>query len=183
MTAMRAIELPEDLAGELDVPAWLQPSQRADQGGPANQGAANQSHANQSAASRAVSRWTQSAPATPGQAADPAPPASAVGPAPQRAPLRLTRRGRIVVTAVTVVLLAVLSLILARSAQATNQTPARPGQSLTKVTVSPGQSLWSVAETADPNADTRAVVQQIVELNSLSGSAVYAGQRLWVPRG
>ena len=51
------------------------------------------------------------------------------------------------------------------------------------MTVRPGQSLWSVAETADPRADTRAVIQQIVELNGLSGDVVFAGQRLWVPRG
>jgi LysM repeat protein len=51
------------------------------------------------------------------------------------------------------------------------------------VTVSPGQSLWSVAENADPAADTRVVIQQILELNGLTSDTVYAGQRLWVPRG
>jgi LysM repeat protein len=98
-------------------------------------------------------------------------------------PLRLTRRGRIAVAVATAVLAAALSLIVAVSAQATSQAPAGPGRSVTQVTVHPGQSLWSVAESADPNADTRAVVQQIVELNSLTESAVVAGQRLWVPRG
>ena len=56
-------------------------------------------------------------------------------------------------------------------------------QNLTQVTVRPGQSLWSVAESADPDADTRVVIQQIVELNGLTGNVVFAGQRLWVPRG
>ena len=98
-------------------------------------------------------------------------------------PLRLTRRGRIVVAVITVLLLAVLSLIVAMSAEATSQAPARAAQGLTQVIVRPGQSLWSVAENADPDADTRVVIQQIADLNGLTGSAVFAGQRLWVPRG
>jgi hypothetical protein len=102
-----------------------------------------------------------------------------------RVPLRLTRRGRVVVAVATALLLAVLSLVIAASAQATSH-PAPSGtaqRSLVQVTVRPGQSLWSVAENADPNADTRVVVQQIIELNGLTGNLVFAGQRLWVPRG
>jgi LysM domain len=100
-------------------------------------------------------------------------------------PLRLTRRGRVVVAAAAALLLAVLSLVIAASAQATNH-PAPSGaaqQNLTQVTVRPGQSLWSVAENADPNADTRMVVQQIIELNGLTGTVIFVGQRLWIPRG
>jgi hypothetical protein len=100
-------------------------------------------------------------------------------------PLRLTRRGRVVVAIAAALLLAALSLVIATSAQATNQAvpsrAARPG--LTQVTVGPGQSLWSVAENADPDADTRVVIHQIIELNGLTGNVVFAGQRLWVPRG
>ena len=101
------------------------------------------------------------------------------------APLRLTRRGRVVVAVATALLLAVLSLVIAASAQATNHPLPSRGvqQALTQVTVRPGQSLWSVAENADPGADTRAVIQQIVELNGLTGDVVVTGQRLWVPRG
>ena len=102
-----------------------------------------------------------------------------------RVPLRLTRRGRIVVAVATALLLAVLSLVIAASAQATSH-PAPSGaaqRNLVQVTVRPGQSLWSVAENADPDADTRVVVQQIIELNGLTGNVVFAGQRLWVPRG
>ena len=104
---------------------------------------------------------------------------------PEVVPLRLTRRGRVVVAVAAALLLAVLSLVIAASAQATNQ-PTRSGaaqQNLTQVSVRPGQSLWSVAENADPEADTRMVVQQIIELNGLTGTVVFVGQRLWVPRG
>src|SRR5579863_7525707 len=99
-------------------------------------------------------------------------------------PLRLTRRVRIVVAVAAALVLAALSLVIAGAAQATNH-PVSAGtgqQHLAQVTVHPGQNLWSVAESADPSADTRAVIQQIIELNSLTGNTVFAGQRLWVPR-
>ena len=40
-----------------------------------------------------------------------------------------------------------------------------------------------MAESADPGQDTRAVIQQIIDLNSLNGDTVFDGQQLWVPRG
>jgi LysM repeat protein len=89
-----------------------------------------------------------------------------------------------VVVVATALVLAALSLVIAGAAQATNYPgPARaPQQSLAQVTVLPGQSLWSVAESADPGTDTRVVVEQIIELNRLTGNVVFAGQRLRVPR-
>jgi LysM domain-containing protein len=101
------------------------------------------------------------------------------------APLRLTRRGRVVVAAVAALLVTLLSLLAAGAAQATNHGPSPrvARQNLVQVVVRPGQSLWSVAESADPGQDTRAVIQQIINLNSLSGDTVAAGQQLWVPRG
>ena len=99
--------------------------------------------------------------------------------------LRLTRRGRIVVAAVAALLVTVVSLLAAGAAQATNHglPPGAARQNLVQVVVGPGQSLWSVAESADPDQDTRAVIHQIVDLNALSGDVVFAGQQLWVPRG
>ena len=98
-------------------------------------------------------------------------------------PLRLTRRGRVVIAVMAALLVVVVSLIAAGAAQATSHSAPRLGaQNLTRVVVRPGQSLWSVAESADPNADTRLVIQQIVELNALTGDTVFAGQSLWVPR-
>ena len=154
------------------------------------------------ARTRAAARWTgpgqaavaAAAPghaaAAPGQVAQPQPARDQPArdrPArdqPAAVPLRLTRRGRVVVAVAAALLLAALSLVVAASAQATNHPVARAAQqNLTQVTVRPGQSLWSVAESADPGADTRVVIQQIVELNGLTGAVVFAGQRLWVPRG
>ncbi len=100
-------------------------------------------------------------------------------------PLRLTRRGRIAVAVAVALLVTVISLIAASVAQATSHgpSPRAAGQNLIQVVVRPGQTLWSVAESADPDQDTRVVVQQIVDLNSLDGATVFAGQQLWVPRG
>ena len=152
-----------------------------------------------SARTRAAVRWTAPldppAPA-PGQAPRPQPsrdqaarprPARDQATRPETAnpPLRLTRRGRVVVAVAAALVLAALSLVIASAAQATNHPVSSRAaqQGLAQVTVHPGQSLWSVAESADPAADTRVVIQQIIELNGLTGNVVFAGQRLWVPRG
>jgi LysM repeat protein len=87
------------------------------------------------------------------------------------------------VTGVSALLIGALSVGLATAAQATGSGSASPGRYLSKVTVLPGQSLWSLAEAYDPDADTRQVVQQIKQLNSMTGDQVQAGAVLWVPRG
>ena len=197
MSAMRAIELPELPAVELpEEPA-------ADQSEASAAGRAavlwtGPGHAAPVAPATLVAPATAAAPATsatPAVRTAPAPaPAAPAAPArpvrrqPPRAqvadpPLRLTRRGKIVVAVAAALLAAGLSLVIAASAQATSHSPGAAQQGLAKVTVRAGQSLWSVAESADPNADTRAVIQQIVELNGLSADTVMPGQSLWVPRG
>jgi len=130
-------------------------------------------------------------PAGPGQAAAPG---QAVAPravaAPRRTaartPVRLTRRGRLVVTAAAVLIAGAVSMTLAGVAQATGHsaaTAAHAREGVTKVLVRPGQSLWSLAERYAPDADTRLVVQEIMQLNSMSTDQVQPGQVLWVPRG
>jgi hypothetical protein len=123
-------------------------------------------------------------PAAPGNLAVPGNLAAPGSPA-ARLPVRLTRRGRIVVAIAAALLVTLLMLILSGAAQATSRSvpPRVAEKNLALVVVRPGQSLWSVAESADPGADTRLVVQQIIELNGLSGDVVLAGQRLWAPRG
>jgi len=104
-----------------------------------------------------------------------------------RTPVRLTRRGRtavacLLVTALTVGAL-LGSLLLSGGAQATDHGQARAGyQGLRQVVVRPGQTLWSIAVAAEPSADTRVVVQEIMTANALTSSDISAGQLLWVPR-
>ena len=194
MSAMRAEDLP--ILPELPAasPQDSTPSDTAASGS-----APSDTAGSDSARTRAAVRWTAPldppAPA-PGQAPRPQPSGDqAARPRPARdqatrpetanPPLRLTRRGRVVVAVAAALVLAALSLVIASAAQATNHPVSSRAaeQGLAQVTVHPGQSLWSVAESADPAADTRVVIQQIIELNGLTGNVVFTGQRLWVPRG
>jgi LysM repeat protein len=97
-------------------------------------------------------------------------------------PARLTRRGRIVVTGVSALLIGALSAGFATAAQATRTGSGSPGRYVTKVTVLSGQSLWSLGEAYDPDADTRLIIREIQQLNSMSGDQVQPGEVLWVPR-
>ena len=109
------------------------------------------------------------------------------------APLRLTRRGRMAVTGLSVLLIGALSVGLATAAQATRAGSPRSGlpqsgaiqsgRYAAKVTVLPGQSLWTLAEAYDPHSDPRLVIQQIQRMNSMAGGQVKSGTVLWVPRG
>ena len=102
---------------------------------------------------------------------------------------RLTRRGRRVVWASAVLLFAAVItpvlLALASGAQAANHglPPSAVRASMRQIVVKPGQSLWSIALSAEPQADPRAVIQQIVEFNALGSQVVVPGESLWVPRG
>ena len=122
---------------------------------------------------------------TPPTAALPVPQArpSLPGDAPQS--LRLTRRGRVVLAVLAAVVVSLFGLAVARGTPAAG--PAAPagtaGHSMTRIVVQPGQTLWTIAMRADPQADPRHVVQQIVAANALPGGSVQAGQRLLVPRG
>ncbi len=107
------------------------------------------------------------------------------GARPSAGPVRLTRRGRIVVTAMSALLIGAASVGLATTAQATRAdgSAASVGKYVTKVVVQPGQSLWTVAEAWDPDADTRLVIADIEQMNSMTGDQLQPGETLWVPRG
>jgi hypothetical protein len=102
---------------------------------------------------------------------------------------RLTRRGRMVVAALIIAGLVLVAALawLAGTARADAAGSGVPSSavyhSLRSVVVMPGQSLWSIASQYDPAADPRGVIQQIIDLNALSGTSVQPGQHLWLPRG
>jgi LysM repeat protein len=96
--------------------------------------------------------------------------------------LRLTRRGRIVLAVLAVIAVCGLFVAGASAAQASGRTAAHGGPSTAEqVVVQPGDTLWSIAQGADPNADARTVVQEILQANRLTTASITAGQRLWVP--
>lgn len=108
---------------------------------------------------------------------------------PRPAPVRLTRRGRVVVGVLVAIGVAVLAgllwLTIEGQAQASSHLPGGSprGQGLIRVVVRSGQTLWSIAVHADPSADPRVVIGEILADNQLTGSGIQAGQVLWVPRG
>ena len=105
-----------------------------------------------------------------------------------RVPIRLTRRGRIVVgTLIGIAVAAVAAVIwlaVAGQAQASGNAKAGPpaGRTVARVVVKPGQTLWEIAALVDPRADPRVIIPQIVDMNSLSNTDISVGQVLWVPR-
>ena len=98
-------------------------------------------------------------------------------------PLRLTRRGRLVVGA----LLLGLTMGFAVAVPGVVPTPATatsdPGVSAVadKITVRPGDTLWAIAERVRPGADPRATIARIRDMNGLGSSPAQAGQVLLVP--
>lgn len=100
-------------------------------------------------------------------------------------PLRLTRRGRIVLVGIPLILVSVLLISLAgflnspaKAADSASELSLTPTVS---VTVQPGQSLWEIAGSVAPERDPRDVVADIVQLNNLDGGRVMPGQQIFVP--
>jgi hypothetical protein len=123
------------------------------------------------------------------------PPVGCVPPAGQRgqarrqeaAPLRLTRRGRLVVGVLAVLLatvaLTVIATAAAGRAQASNHGRDGAGyRGMHQIVVQPGETLWTIASQAEPSADPRQVIAEIMTANSMTSTVVQAGQLLWVPR-
>src|SRR4051812_7615516 len=96
--------------------------------------------------------------------------------------LRITRRGRAVVTLLIAVPLAIGAAVTGIGAiGAAAGTQSTAGTSFQYVTVESGESLWQVAESVAPKADPRDVIAGIISLNNLSSGGVQAGQRLAIP--
>ena len=93
--------------------------------------------------------------------------------------LHLTRRGRVVVVLLLMVV-AGLVFSLGRVSAGAVPTGARSGAS---TVVRPGESLWSVAERVQPEKDPRDVVGALLAVNHLSeDAALRPGQVLLLPR-
>ncbi len=98
---------------------------------------------------------------------------------------RLNRRGRIVVGALLALSLAgfffLLSTLFGGVVQAAENETAH--FDFVTVTVLPGDSLWEIADKVAPDADPRAVIALVEELNGLDQSqSLQVGQTLLVPK-
>ena len=103
-------------------------------------------------------------------------------PAPRPAPtgqVRLTRRGRLVVFVLALLVVLGLGLYWAAGSVATEE-PGTP-EPTRVVMVGTGDTLWGIAADLADDGDVRAMVDHIEHLNALDSGMVVAGQRLRVP--
>ena len=95
------------------------------------------------------------------------------------APLRLTRRGRLVVTLFLTILIIGAFVVFGGASVATRE--GGTAEAVRVIEVEQGQSLWQIAESVAEPGETREMVYRIRELNSLPGSTLVEGQELAVP--
>ena len=113
--------------------------------------------------------------------------AASVQAAPRAAhsPLQLTRRGRFFliglpfVTGAAALLVVAAVFLLPPTVKASTEPEGAPVTH--GVTVQADQTLWEIAAVADPQRDTREVMNDIAELNGLTSSTLHTGQVLEVP--
>lgn len=95
--------------------------------------------------------------------------------------LRVTRRGRLVLTALAAAPLVLVAVLLGTQSGGAVASDGAGSVNFETVTIAHGESLWSVAERLVPNADPRDVVLDILTLNGLSSAQVQPGQELALP--
>ncbi|MGH3448485.1 MAG: LysM peptidoglycan-binding domain-containing protein [Nocardioidaceae bacterium] len=97
------------------------------------------------------------------------------------APVRLTRRGRLVLVLGVLALAFAALTLLGDPALSTGQAHHAATET---VVVKPGETLWEIAGKVAPQEDPRAVIAEIVDLNSLpDAGSIRVGQPLYVPAG
>lgn len=96
------------------------------------------------------------------------------------APVRLTRRGVVVVSALVAAVCAGLLALAAWSAASTGTGAASGRGTPSAVIVRPGDTLWSIALRTAPSVDPRAEVALLQQLNHLRGERLVPGERLRV---
>jgi hypothetical protein len=93
------------------------------------------------------------------------------------APLRVTRRGRLVLLLLLSALLLAAFSVGRVSSRAAGPHRAQP---VPAVVVHQGDTLWSIARRIAPATDPRVVVDRLVRANHLPDSSVRVGQRILV---
>ncbi len=130
-------------------------------------------------------RSTRTAPVTHAAPAAHAVPATRTAPVADRRPatcpapgVRLTRRGRWVVTLLILGALLGLSLVVSSGSVATGE---RGAPATEQVVVEQGDTLWGIATRVGGPGETQSVMLEIEQLNHLDSSALVEGQVLAVP--
>ncbi len=95
--------------------------------------------------------------------------------------VRLTRRGRLVVFALALLVVLAVGFVLASGSVATDE-PGTP-EPTRVVLVGSGDTLWDIAAGLADDGDVRSMIARIEKLNALDSGMLVAGQRLVVPIG
>ena len=95
--------------------------------------------------------------------------------------LRLTKRGRAVLTTLAATPLVIAAFLFALNGGGATASLEGSDVAFQYVTVETGQSLWQLAEQLAPQADPREVIADIMQLNQLRSPDVYAGEQLAIP--
>jgi hypothetical protein len=90
--------------------------------------------------------------------------------------VRLTRRGRLVVLVLLLVLVGGLTALAAAPGEASGRPAARA-----TTVVRPGDTLWSIARRYAPARDTFETIDEIRRLNGITDYTVHPGQQLALP--
>lgn len=96
--------------------------------------------------------------------------------------IRLTRRGRLVVTLVSLWLILAAFIAFSAGSAALDATGTSPA--VRTLVVEEGDTLWGIASTLDRpgrTTDIRELVHEIETLNALTGPELVEGQHLAVP--
>jgi nucleoid-associated protein YgaU len=91
-------------------------------------------------------------------------------------PLRLTRRGRVVV-----ILLAVALLTLTASVARVASSASPPPRPARVHVVAPGETLWQIALSVHPGGDPRVEVAKLIAVNHLPTASLVPGQAIRLP--
>lgn len=93
--------------------------------------------------------------------------------------VRLTRRGRLVVSVMSALMAALIGAVLVTVSASSGATAS---VRTTSYAVQPGDTLWSLAGKVRPGADRRDTVARLVELNPQAAGGIVAGETLNLPR-
>ena len=96
-------------------------------------------------------------------------------------PLRLTRRGRLVITLSLLVLMVAGAVLFSSRSMASDERGAP--EATHTVVVERGDTLWQIAATVAGPGEVREMVHRIEKLNAMPGPALVEGQELAVPLG
>ena len=94
-------------------------------------------------------------------------------------PLRLTRRGRVVVLVVLALTASLASAVLFTTASRADNPPAGPAPT---IVVQRGDTLWGIAARVLPGRNNQDAVAELRDLNHLPGYDLQPGEVLTLPK-